>query len=275
MKGLRYLLPFVIAVFCFLLFVLFGKTYKPEAVVVKTYDRVNNRLKERKTKIFDYQRTAEFLQAYGASYCYGKWINPVNYMGIRLIVSAVFFYVGIQFHWAAALVLMILGYKIPRILIWYSNRKDNEKMLSQIMTVYKALESLTHSGVYITNALKECYKRLPDGRLRDAFEEMASELFVKKSLEEAVEHLNSKFKNEFIDTLCIIIRQAKETGKSIDLLGDIKEQIADMNGVLLQKKKNALDRRGTFLIMIVLGAGVIFLVYALLTNLFDVSKMIV
>ncbi len=262
------ILPFFISGFCLFFMLVFAGTYHPEKSIARTYEKVNKRLKEKKTGLFDYKKTEAFLLANGAAYSFGKWINPINYMGIRLIVAAMFFYIGMGFHWILSLAGTVLGYFLPKILVLQSNHKDNNRMLMQIKTVYNALSVQTKSGVYITSAMSECYTRLAAGRLRDALEELSVELLVKKSFGEAVSNLNSKFNNEFIDMLCITIQQGKETGKTTDMLSDILEQISDMNAALMQKRKEALDRVATGCIIGILCAGVIFLVYVFVVEIY-------
>ena len=53
--------------------------------------------------------------------------------------------------------------------------------------------------------------------------------------------LQDCFDNRYIDSLCIILLQALESGQVVELLGDIGEQIKDMEQSVLEKKKNALD----------------------------------
>uniref|UniRef100_UPI004057115D type II secretion system F family protein n=1 Tax=Acetatifactor sp. TaxID=1872090 RepID=UPI004057115D len=262
------ILPFVISILVFVLILIFASTYHPQQAFVKTYERVNNRLREKKNGIFNYERTREFLQANGAEFHYGKWIDPVKYLALRLILAALLFFITIRFHWFVATLSAILGYQIPGLMLVYMNRQDNEKMLMEVQTVYNALFVLIKAGVYVSDAMAECYTRLKPGRLRSALEEISGELFVKNSFDEAIKNFQKKFNNSFIDSLCIILLQGKETGKTVELLQDISEQIKEMNATLLRRKKDALEHKATFCILAIFAAVLVVVLYALVTDMF-------
>ena len=186
---------------------------------------------------------------------------------MKLIMGALFFCTFIRFHWMIGILFSIIGYQLPGLLLSYLNKKDNAVMLSQIQTVYHALIVMIQSGVFITDALSECHRRLPGGRLRTAMEELAGELDIKNSFDSAIEKFNRKFNNEFINSLCIILLQAKETGQSVDLLKDISKQLNDMNSLSLMDKKGKLDRALTLCLLGIVCAGLGLVMYAIVTEL--------
>lgn len=264
------IMPFIISVLIFWLIVLLAQTYQPNRII-RTYERVNKQLKEKKNVFFDYEKVKVFLTANGAKFYLGKWVEPIKYYAIRLVLAAVFFGIGLQFHWLLAVIFAFIGYHLLQFIIIYRNRKYNERMLPQIQTIYSALQIQIKAGVFVSDALAECYSRLEPGRLRTALEEVAGELFVKSSFESAITNLNRKFNNGFIDSLCIILLQAKETGKSAELLNDISYQLNDMNKTLLMKKRAALERTITFCLLGIVVAFMTVIMYVLVVDLFAIA----
>ena len=47
-------------------------------------------------------------------------------------------------------------------------------------------------------------------------------------MEEALERFQGQFNNRYIDSLCITVMQAMESGQAVELLTDIADQIRDM-----------------------------------------------
>ena len=160
---------------------------------------------------------------------------------------------------------------LPRFLLGYLNRRDNERMLPEIKLVYHALEMQIRAGVYVTDALAECYGSVQEERLRQAFLDLAGDIVMKADLYEALEHFQGKFDNRYIDALCITILQALESGQAVELLVDIGEQIKDMESSLLERKKSALDRSITFYQLGILAAVLGITLYACVSHMFTAA----
>ncbi len=265
-------MPFLISAMAFLLIYIIAKSYHPAQYFIKTYERINNRLKEQKSGLFDYNNIQQFLTANGAAFHYGAGINPTNYIMMRIIISTGGFGVGIQFHWTVAVMAAVLGFYLPSFYLMRANMRDNDGLLPQLQTMYNTLMVQIKAGVYITDALAECYHSFPKGRLRTALEEMNTELFVNKSFDEVLERFNSKFNNTFIDTLCVILKQAQESGQAVDLLRDMSEQLKDMKAARLLKKKESLDRSITFCLLGIMAAMIAVIVYACVTDMFGAAS---
>jgi hypothetical protein len=71
-----------------------------------------------------------------------------------------------------------------------------------------------------------------------------------------------------VDSLCITVLQALESGQAVELLGDIGEQLKDMEGTVLERRKGKLERSITFyqlgILVVVLGIAL----YACVTYMF-------
>lgn len=265
------IMPWVISILVFAFMFVVAVSFKPTQYVVRTYERINNRLSEQKSGIFDYERIRRFLMANGAHFYYGRWLNPTSYVLVRLLCSVGMFFLGIQFHWILAILGTILGFMLPQLYIYRRNKKDNRALLSQIQTLYIALMVQIKAGVYITDALSECYQSFSKGRLRAALEEMTAEVYINKSFEDVINHLNEKFNNIYIDSLCVILLQAQETGQAVELLGDMTEQLKDMKAAELLHKKEALNRTVTFCYLGMIAAVLGVILYACVTEIYGVA----
>ncbi len=153
----------------------------------------------------------------------------------------------------------------------YLNGRDNEKLLPELKLVYHALEIQIRAGVYVTDALAECYGSVQQERLRSALLELAGDIVMKADIYEALDRFQGKFDNRYIDSLCITILQALESGQALELLGDIGEQIKDMEETVLERKKAALDRSITFYQLGVLAVVLGIALYACVTYMFGAA----
>lgn len=262
------IMPWVIGGLIFYLVFFVAMNFHPGQYVIKTYERVNNRLKEQNAGFFDYYKIKHFLDANGAVFHYGKWITPISYTIMKLFCATLAFSVGIRWTWGIAIGLTILAYMSPEWYLIWANKSDNVKMISQLQTIYVALMVQIRAGVYVTDALSECYRKFKKGRLREAFEEMTVELYINKSFEDVIKHFNEKFSNKYIDSLCMILIQAQETGQAVELLGDMSEQLKDMKTAQLLHKKEALDRTITFCLLVMAAVVMAVIMYAFVTEMY-------
>lgn len=231
----------------------------PRAAAVRAYRRVDNRLKE--VKLFNYERMESFLKANGAAAHYGKWVTPTKFLILQVCSGGLLFAVGASLHMAVAVSLLILGIFLPSILLLRMNANDNHKMLPQLQSLYNNLQEQIKAGVYVTDALSESYRGMEHGRLRTALEQLAGELILRKSFAEAMEHFQESFDNPAIDSLCVILIQAQESGKTTELLADMSDQIKDMQVTALARKKEQLNRIETICIIGLLAVIVGIILY--------------
>lgn len=254
------ILPVVIALLALLLVICLGRTCHPVKALQKTYVRIDGLLHEKK-RFFDYQETNLFLLEHGAAEHFGKWIDPVKYLAIRLCVAAIGFIIGIRYHPFLAFAGVGIGYQLPVILLLYLNNKDNDRMTPQIQTLYSLLQVQIHAGVPMADALAESYQSFPAGRLKNALQDFSGTLYL-GSFDRALEDFNHKFDNGFIDSLCVILLQARESGQAMDLLRDISKQITDMQAALQLKKKEKLNQLTTFCLLGIMAAMIGLALYA-------------
>ncbi len=261
----------VISLFVFGLLLRIYKGKKPGEVVLRAYENICMQAKKSSYSFFDYERWEEYLRVHGAGYFYGSWINPVSYFALCIIIGGIGLLLGYSFGLLGAMVSGLIGCLLPGISLQYLNKRDNEKMLVELDMVYSALSIQIRAGVYITDALAECYGSVTHERLRDALQSLSVDIVMKGDLDRALEKLQGQFQNRYIDSLCITILQAMESGQAVELLGDISEQIKDMEITLQHKKKEQLNRSVTFYQLGIFALILVLVLYACVMHMFSSS----
>lgn len=258
----------LIAAECFAMLVLLAVNYHPGRLLLTTYEEFSRQLIAGKKSILDYRKVQLFLSRNGAAFHFGRWIEPIKFTGIRIVLAGMGMMTGAYFHMIYGILLAFFFFWIPGILLIYLNSRDNERLLPELKLVYNALAVQIRTGVYVTDALAECYGSVREERLRSALLELSGDIVMKSDLDEALERFQEKFDNRYVDSLCITILQAMESGQAVDLLSDIAEQIKDMEVTVLSRKKGALDRSTTFYQLGILAAVLIMVLYACITHMF-------
>ena len=259
----------VFIIFCGLVYS--GKNISPRKAVINAYEVLCIRARQEKHVWWDYNKWDKYLTINGAVYHYGKWMNPVSYIGVCCVSGVGGFAIGTLFNIWIASISALVGAILPGVLLEYLNKRDNEQMLNELDLVYSALVIQIRAGVFVADALAECYSSVRFPRLRKALQDLCTDLIMNAEMEKALEKLQGKFNNKYIDTLCITIMQACESGQAVELLSDIAEQIKDMEMVIQQRKKDRLDRNTTFyqlgIFIVCLGLTL----YLCMKNMFSAS----
>ncbi len=223
-----------------------GKGGKKQKKVLRAYYEISGLLREKGKNSSCYQMLGGWLLKNGAAYHYGKWVDPVRFLTLCIMLgltgALACARLGAAYGAAAFFFLALL----PVWMLRFLNKRENEKMLPELKLVYHALEIQIRAGVYVTDALAECYGNVQEKRLRQALLELAGDIVLKADVRDCLEKFQGKFSNSYVDSLCITILQALESGQAVELLRDIGEQVKDMEAVVLERKKASLDRKITF-----------------------------
>lgn len=241
----------------------------PEKLILRQYEELSGFIREKQKESSWYGRVWSKLTRNGAKYHFGNWITPMGYMIMRLFCSMA----GVVILGALSLELGIAAggvlFFLPEWLLIYLNSQDNVRLLPEIKLVYHSLEIQIRAGVYVTDALAECYGSVKERRLRNALLDLAGGIVMKADIYEAMDEFQKKFDNRYIDALCITILQACESGQAVELLGDIGEQLKDMETAVMNSKRSSLERSITFYQLGMLGAVLIVIIYACVGYLFS------
>ena len=98
-------------------------------------------------------------------------------------------------------------------------------MLPDIESMYDIMKIQARAGVFIQDSLMDCYISTSNKRLKAAILELCNQIGTNKTMEEAVDNFSRKFSNRHIDVLCIVLTQAQSSGKTVQILSDMNEQI--------------------------------------------------
>lgn len=264
------ILPYVSAVLVFGVLVLLSVEYPPQ-IVLRSCEELRGVLQKRSQNTGWYRNTARWLEKNGGNFHYGKWMNPTSYLALKIILAGMGMTVVSQISVGYGVMAAILLFLIPGWLLMYLNKKDNRELLPEIKLVYHALEIQIRAGVYVTDALAECYGSVRHRRLRQALLDLAGDIVIKADIYEALGKLQGKFDNTYVNSLCITILQALESGQAVELLGDIAEQIKDMESLVLERRKGALERRITMYQLGVLAAVMGVVLYVCITHMYSAA----
>lgn len=249
------------------LILIVATTCRPGRLLLRTYEEISAGLKRSRNGLFDYRKLEAFLERTGAEFHFGKWINPISYMVIRLIAGGMGMLLGVCYEVWLGLILAVIFFLLPDMMLAWLNSKDNERMLPELKLVYHAMAMQIKAGVYVTDALAECYGSVREGRLRKALLTLSGDITMKSDVGKALEGFQKKFDNQYIDALCITILQALESGQAVELLSDIAEQLKDMEVTIMSRKKGSLDRSITFYQLGILSAILVIVLYACVVHM--------
>lgn len=267
MKDILLPLAVLSGLLSFLLCLRIG-AYHPERRILKTCEEFAGLLREKGQNAAWYHRKNAWLVKNGASFHYGRWVKPARYLTLCLVLALLGLLALGQMSLGYGVLAAVLLFFLPDWMLEYLNRQDNVRLLPEIKLIYHALEIQIRAGVYVTDALAECYGSVQERRLQSALLDLAGDIVMKADIYESMEHLQAKFDNRYIDSLCITILQACESGRAVELLGDIGEQLKDMEAAVMSRKKNNLDRSVTFYQLGVLGAVLSVILYACVSHMF-------
>ncbi|MCR5756092.1 MAG: type II secretion system F family protein [Acetatifactor sp.] len=263
-------LPVCAGILVLLILGLLSCRITPE-IILRTYEELSGLLRAKGKSAGWYEQRAGWLKKNGASAHFGKWVNPVKYLAMQIMLFCTGFAGVLKISTGMAVIFGGILFWLPEVMLIYLNKRDNEKLLGEIKLVYQSLEIQIGAGIYVTDALAECHGCVQNLRLSEALLELAGDIVMKADIYDALNSFQSKFDNRYIDALCITILQALESGQALELLRDISEQIRDMEGTMMEKKKGALDRKITFYQLGVLTVVMGVVIYACITHMYTVT----
>lgn len=202
-----------------------------------------------------------FLKGYGA---YGMqeiiiFRNANSFLLGSFLIGIVCGLIGMQFHWLLAISFGAMGVMIPAGLLYVSNQRDNEVILKDLKWLYETITVQLQAGLHIHQALQESEGLMSNKRLRSALKTLVENLLSGQPLEAVLCDFEQSFRNHYISSFCLILRQMQHSGYGVKLLEDIRLQIEEMERMQLKKKKEWLEMQ-LQLFQILLFIGVLVLV---------------
>lgn len=263
------LLPLLIGGLFFVLLCQLYQVCRPGQLVLRTWSELTGMLQIQESGW--HSRTQAWLIKNGADFHYGRWVDPVRFLAVRTVLAISGLLAVSLLSREGGFLIALLLFFLPKGLLLYLSNKDNERMLPELKLVYHALEIQIKAGVYLTDALAECYGSVQEPRLREALLALAGDIVMKADVCQALDRFQRKFDNRYVDSLCITLLQALESGQALELLSDIGEQIKDMEESVMERKKSALDRSITFYQLGVFAVIMGIALYACVTYMFGAA----
>ncbi len=215
------------------------------ALGTRSKDFAENILRRSKLKYLDSDSIQKYLESTGATYMFKGFANTGFFIMLKILSAILLYFLIMQIskNFLIVFFMAAAGFFLPEILLNVSDYFDNETILPDMKKIYDTLRIQTKAGVFLDDALSECYLAAKNRRLKSALLELTTEISIKKNIEEALENFNGKFRNEHIKTFCMVINQAQDSGKSSQLLKDLSDQMKDLQHSINLKNKEALDRK--------------------------------
>lgn len=251
LHGVVLFLSFFLAVSGAVLYAQFtqnGKTGGDAVLAKKKLEERERKLKKARHLFFGknkelVDRLTLYLSQSGANYMFGRIIDPVEFVfasvlfgifgGIVLFCLGKSIFPGIAGFFAGCMALYLI--------LEISNHRDNESLLKDIQSIYDTLLIKTQAGLFLVSALSECYRVVSNTRLKSALLELNAKIAAEADIDTALDEFNIKFKNQWIDSLCIVIRQSLESGQSVKALTDMSNQMTDVQEAINIKIKEKLN----------------------------------
>lgn len=242
---------------CSLLFSMIYQMVRIEQANKKMQESYNKRMvalgarmSRSRIKMFSYNEIETFIKSSGLDFMF-KGLTPIGYIVIKFVTAFVFAIAGLYgFGLLAGIIAFIIGFVFIDFIAQQSNSGDNRQMLLDLKGVYDTLRIQTRAGIYTSQILSDCFMIVKNKRLREAMMKLTSSITVHNDIEGSLEEFRSKFSNDYIDSLSLIIRQSMVTGLSTQMLEDIKLQMENIENALLLADKRATENKVTFVQLI-------------------------
>lgn len=211
-----------------------------------------------------------YLSKIGANYMMKRVVDPAEYILARFFMTVFIALIGLSMYGVIGLFLGgLLGYYFLPVLLKLSNDKDNEMMIADIQSIYETLKIRTESGVFFTTSVQQCYKVVENSRLKEALANLGSELATTNDVKRSVDTFQLKFKNRYVDQLCVTIRQGYESGSTINCITDILNNLNGMQKALETTQKNKLDTEimiTQLLVLLAILTTILYVAFCSMTN---------
>lgn len=196
------------------------------------------RMKQIGEKVFSkneekYHNLQIYLSKKGVNYMMKRTVDPVEFVGVKILTGIVIGFVGLIIGgFVPMLIFCIIGFYIPNIIVYLSNKSDNKAMLWDINQIYEILKLKTESGLFLTDSLLQCFKSAQNSRLKDGLLTLTSEIKAKNNIQEALQNFEIKFDNKYVSSFAGVIRQGLETGDTLSAIDNISKQLVSVQKAL-------------------------------------------
>lgn len=246
-----------------------------KALLQDGHSGITNALKKHRRGPFSYNQIQTALDRKGATFVFGELATPLNYLLLRAAVGVFALMIGLSFagqnplYLLLTLAIAIIATYIPGWLLNLSNSDDNTAMLEDLKSVYATLRIETHAGVYLAQALSECYLVVSNRRLKAALLDVTNDIFAHNDVGSAMDTFGQKFDNRYIDMFVVTIKQSLESGRSEQILTDVSDEMANVQKEINDKLKDDLDRNIQLVDLGAFACMIAIVVYAVMVSLLN------
>ncbi len=168
-------------------------------------------------------------------------------------------FLGISFRWQLGMIGLMAGFFLPGAILYASNLHDNAVILKDLKWLYETISVQLEAGLHIRQAILESEGMMKNKRLRKALKNLSEELINGEDMTTSLESFEKSFRNHYVNSFCLILRQMQDSGYAVKLLGDIRLQLEEMELQQLSKKKQSLEME-LQVFQLLLFAGILVLV---------------
>lgn len=268
--------PIVLCMFFFLMLYLYVFTSARDVYKVakqRVRDQIDLVLTRNKSGTFSYDAQKERLDRLGVTYRTGGRVTPIVYLSYKALVVCIGIIVILSGDLLLGLLIGIGGWIIPDLLSVSRNTKDNNEMLSSIMSMYNVILLQMTSGVSITRILLDTYQVVEHPRLKDALLTLTGDIVYMNDLNVAIVAFGNKFQNENIQEFVVLVQQLDQTGTAKEMLADITTHLNTLQGAYNAMKQRAAQRLGDIITVLLFIGIIAFIGYAAVEGLGDTGSL--
>ncbi len=191
------------------------------------------------------EKVEAFLKGYGAEALGQLMIyrGPGYFLVSSAVCGLVGCFMGLSWHWSMGVFGLIAGMFVPAVLLYLSNERDNAIILKDLKWLYETISVQLQAGLHIHQALTESEGLMKNKRLRISLHSLTERLVMGEDMTMALNNFENSFRNRYISSFCVILRQMQDSGYGVKLLEDIRVQIEEMERMQLAQKKEALETK--------------------------------
>lgn len=185
----------------------------------------------------------DFLKAYGAESMEEIVIykSAGHFLIGSMLLGFIGCVIGISWQWLAGFLGFVAGVFLPAVILYMSNERDNVMILKDLKWLYETITVQLQAGLHIRQALAESEGLIKNKRLKGSLHKLVERLMKGEDMEMSLTSFENSFRNNYISSFCLILRQMQDSGYAVKLLEDIRLQIEEMERMQLHKKKEALE----------------------------------
>ena len=235
---------------------------------------VEGRFKASKSKIASYDEVLSMLDSTGVTFYSDGKVEPLTYMGYRIVACVAGFAIGFFFNIFLGLVFAVVAFKLPDMYVTRRNERDNKDMIQDIIGMYDILCLQLSGNEHISNIIIAMYRAVSHPRLKIALLELTGDIVSSNDILLSVEVFARKFRNENLDSLVKVVKQICSTGSSLELANDIKKNMVLLQDVYNANERSAIQRRTFGITVLIFIAIIMLLIYSSSLGLGSISSLL-